>query len=176
LTRAARREATRARILEAAQIEFGLHGVDGATIRGIAKRAEVDPSLVLQHYGTKQGLFTLAVRPAPDLTNAEVPGHLAEVLDIRLRDLPPAAQALLRSMLISPEAAAVMRTYLQERVDNLARTSQQEDAELRAAVLVSSILGLTIARHFLGLRALDGLDHDRIGSIVEPWFASLAIS
>jgi AcrR family transcriptional regulator len=172
-TRAERRAATAARILAAAQEEFGARGVDGATVRGIARRAGVDPSLVLQHYGSKQGLFELAVRPAPDLVASEVPAHLAEVLDLRLRDLPPATRALMRSVLTSPEAGAVVRSYLQERVDDLARASDHEDAELRAAVLVSSILGLTIARHFIGLSALDDLDGDRIAAVVEPWFAAL---
>lgn len=172
-SRAERRAATAARILAAAQEEFGARGVDGATVRGIARRAGVDPSLVLQHYGSKQGLFELAVRPAPDLAADEVPSHLAEVLGLRLQDLPPATRALLRSMLTSPEAAEVMRGYLQERIDDLVRASDREDAELRAGVLVSSILGLTIARHFLGIRALDDLDGDRIAAVVEPWFASL---
>jgi AcrR family transcriptional regulator len=172
-TRAERRAATAARILEAAQIEFGLHGADGATVRSIARRAGVDPSLVLQHYGSKQGLFTLAVRPAEHLSRADAPEHLAEVLGIRLRELPPETRALMRSMLTSPEAAAVMRTYLQDRVEALATASGAEDAELRAAVLVSTILGLTIARHFVGLAALEDLDEDRIAAVVEPWLASL---
>src|ERR1700712_4352994 len=163
-SRAERRAATAARILAAAQEEFGARGVDGTTVRGIARRAGVDPSLVLQHYGSKQGLFELAVRPAPDLTAHEVPAHLAEVLGVRLQDLPPATRALMRSILTSPEAAAVMRDYLQERVENLAGASEREDAELRAAVLVSSILGLTIARHFVGISALDDLDGDRIAA------------
>lgn len=172
-TRAERRAATAARILAAAQEEFGERGVDGATLRGIARRAGVDPSLVLQHYGSKQGLFELAVRPAPDLAASEVPAHLAEVLELRMQELPPPTRALMRSVLTSPEAAAVMRDYLQERVEDLVRASDREDAELRAAVVVSSILGLTIARHFIGISALEDLDGDRIAAVIEPWFASL---
>lgn len=172
-SRAERRAATAARILEAAQVEFGLHGSDGATVRSIARRAGVDPSLVLQHYGSKQGLFALAVRPVDELSRADAPAHLSEVLGIRLRELPPETRALMRSMLTSPEAAAVMRTYLQDRVDALAGASDAEDAELRATVLVSTILGLTIARHFVGLEALEDLDQDRIAEVVEPWLASL---
>ncbi|MFP3464092.1 TetR/AcrR family transcriptional regulator [Leifsonia sp. SIMBA_070] len=173
LTRAERRAATAARILEAAQAEFGAHGVDGATVRGIARRAGVDPSLVLQHYGSKQGLFELAVRPAPELTEDQVPQHLAEVLDLRLRELPPATRALLRSMLTSPEAASVMGDYLRERVQNLARTSDRDDADVRAAVLTASILGMTLARHFLGLTELQRVDAGYIAEVVEPWFAEL---
>jgi AcrR family transcriptional regulator len=172
-TRAERRAATADRILAAAQAEFGEHGMEKATVRGIARRAGVDPSLVLQHYGSKQGLFALAVRPADDLSEETVPRHLLEVLEIRLRELPPSTRALMRSMLTSSEAAAVMREYLEERIDNLARTSEREDAVLRAALLVSSIVGVTIARHFLELEALDGLDHERIEAVAESWFAAL---
>jgi AcrR family transcriptional regulator len=172
-TRAERRAATAARILDAARVEFGSHGEEGATIRGIAKRAGVDPSLVLQHYGSKQGLFVLSVRPAVDLVGDDVPAHLADVLNIRLRGLPSATRALMRSMLTSPEASAVMREYLQERTANLAATMDGEDAELRAALMVSSILGITIARHFIDLEALKDIEEDRIAAIVDAWLAPL---
>lgn len=173
-TRAERRAATATRILEAAQAEFGAHGEDVATIRGIARRAGVDPSLVLQHYGSKQALFALAVRPAVDLVGESVSAHLAEVLGIRLRELPPATQALMRSMLTSPEAAEVMRDYLQERTSSLARAMSGDDVELRAAVIVSSILGITIARHFLDLAPLQDLDDARITALTDAWLAPLA--
>lgn len=170
-TRAERRAATAARILEAAQVEFGSHGEDGATVRGIARRAGVDPSLVLQHYGSKQGLFALVVRPASDLTAVEVPDHLAEVLIARLHDLPPATRALMRSMLTSPEAATLMRDYLQERTTNLADALEGENAELRAALMVSSILGITIARHFIDLPTLRDVDEEVLASLTDVWFS-----
>ena len=173
-TRAERRAATAGRILRAAQEEFGDRGMEGATIRGIARRAGVDPSLVMQHYGSKQALFSLAVRPDPALAASEVPRHLVEVLTIRLRELPPETRVLLRSMLTSAEAGAVMRDYLQERVADLARASDRDDAEVRATVLVSSILGLTLARHFLHLPALQDLDDTTIDTLVQPWFAAMA--
>jgi AcrR family transcriptional regulator len=169
--RADKRAATAARIMEAAQIEFGAHGADGATIRGIASRAKVDPSLVLQHYGSKQALFALAVRPAVNLTSEDVPAHLGEVLEVRLRELPPATRALMRSMLTSPEAAAVMSDYLQERTSNLAKTLPGDDAESRAAMVVSSILGITLARHFLNLPALADLTADQIAAVTDSWLA-----
>jgi AcrR family transcriptional regulator len=171
--RAERRAATAAKILDAARAEFGEQGEDGATIRGIARRAGVDPSLVLQHYGSKQALFSLAVRPATGLGVDEVPGHLAEVLAARLHDLPPATRALMRSMLTSPEAAGVMRDYLQERTTNLAGTIGGKDAELRAAMIVSSILGITIARHFLELPPLVEADEDGVSRVVDDWLATL---
>ena len=55
-------------------------------------------------------------------------------------------------MLTAPEAAASMSAFLNERVANLSRAMGGDDADLRAALIVSSILGLTIARHFLQAR------------------------
>jgi AcrR family transcriptional regulator len=61
-TRAARRAATSQQILKAAEVEFGEHGLEGATVRGIAHRARVDPSLVLPYYGSKKDLFAIAAQ------------------------------------------------------------------------------------------------------------------
>jgi AcrR family transcriptional regulator len=46
----------RARIRDAALLEFAEHGVKGATIRGIARAAGVSPALVQHHFGTKDAL------------------------------------------------------------------------------------------------------------------------
>lgn len=167
-TRAEQRAATAARILDAARAEFGERG-ERASIRGIATRAGVDPSLVLQHYGSKRALFSLAVAPAVHLEPADVSEHLADVVRGRVTDLPPETRALMRSMLTSSEAATVMRDYLQERVDVLAKALPVPDAELHAAVAASAILGVTIARHFLELPALVDADPERLADLVRQW-------
>ena len=81
-TRAARRAASQARILEAARQEFGDRGFEATTVRDIAQRAGVDPSLVLQHYGSKSALFTAAIQLPTDEPE-EAADHLAEVLKVR---------------------------------------------------------------------------------------------
>jgi AcrR family transcriptional regulator len=157
--RAARREASQARILEAARQEFGDRGFEAATIRNVARRAGVDPSLVVQHYGSKSALFTAAAQlPADD--PIEAAGHLVDVLRVRAAALPPEMRAVVRSMLTAPEAARAMRSHLDERIGNLAGGIGGRDAELRAAIVVSSILGLTVARHFLELRAVSDASDD----------------
>ena len=158
-TRAARRVATQARILDAARQEFGDLGFEAATVRGVARRAGVDPSLVLQHYGSKSALFTAAIQ-LPAGEPEEAADHLAEVLGVRAAALPPEMQALVRSMLTVPEASEAVRHHLDERIVNLAAGIGGQDAELRAAIVVSGILGLTVARHFLGLRAVSSASDD----------------
>jgi AcrR family transcriptional regulator len=168
-TRAARRAATAQRILEAAQIEFGEHGLEATTVRAIAQRAEVDPSLVIQHYGSKSDLFAIATRLDRETTDDDVAEHLFDVIDVRLGPLPPETRALVRSMLTAPEATAAMKAFLDERVTNLAGATSGSDAELRAALTVSSILGLTIARHFLKLDALTEISEEQIAATLHPW-------
>jgi AcrR family transcriptional regulator len=172
-SRDAQRARTAQRILEAAREAFATNGFEGATIRGIASAAGVDPSLVMQHYGSKAALFGSAVQlPSNDGDSAAE--HLAEVLATRLGDLPPEMRALVRSMLTVPEAADSMRTYLDERVDNLERSLDGEDARLRALITVSGILGITIARHFLRLSAFEGASEESLLEAMRGWIASLS--
>lgn len=171
-TRAAKRAATAQRILEAAQAEFGEHGLEKTTVRAIARRAGVDPSLVIQHYGAKSDLFAIAARLDRGSGEDDVTGHLFDVLDVRLNELPPETRALVRSMLTAPEAAKAMKDFLDERVANLARASDDADADLRAALTVSSILGLTVARHFLGLDALADISESQVERILRPWLTA----
>lgn len=171
-TRAARRAATSQRILEAAQVEFGERGLEGTTVRAIAQRAGVDPSLVIQHYGSKNDLFAIAAQLDRGSTDNDVVEHLFDVLDVRLLELPSETRALVRSMLTAPEATSAMKSFLDERVLNLARASDDRDAELRAALTVSSILGLTIARHFLELDALADISESQVETVLRPWLTS----
>jgi AcrR family transcriptional regulator len=163
--RAAQRAASARRILAAARDEFAVHGYDATTIRAVARRAEVDPSLVIQHFGSKAALFRSAIQldPAMPATAAD---HLLEVVSARTASLPPEMAALVRSMLTVPEATAAMKQHLDERVANLAAGLGGPDAELRAAVAVSTILGLTVARHFLELDALTGASEPDIARVV----------
>ena len=167
-SRAAKRAATAQRILDAARAEFGEHGFEAATIRRIAHRANVDPSLVMQHYGSKAALFAVAVQ-LREAGPGEIETHLHDVLDVRLTALPPETKALVRSMLTAPEAAASMSAFLNERVANLSRAMGGDDAGLRAALIVSSILGLTIARHFLKLDAFTSSSDADIARVARPW-------
>lgn len=171
-TRAAKRAATAQRILKAAQTEFGEHGLEGTTVRAIARRAGVDPSLVIQHYGSKNDLFAIAAQLHRESTDDNIAEHLLDVLDVRLNEPPPETRALVRSMLTAPEATSAMKDFLDERVVNLARTMDGGDAELRAALVVSSILGLTIARHFLKLDALTEISEEQLETTLRPWLTA----
>ncbi|MFC0041341.1 TetR/AcrR family transcriptional regulator [Actinomadura rayongensis] len=167
--RAAKREATARRILDAARAEFAEHGLQATTVRAIARRAGVDPSLVLQHYGSKDKLFALAINLGTEWPDEDVAAHLARVLDVRLDEPSPQVRALVRSMLTAPEATSAMKAFLDDRTRNLAATTDDPDADLRAALTVTSILGLVVARHFLRLDALADISDEQVERIVRPW-------
>jgi AcrR family transcriptional regulator len=161
------------RILEAARVEFAANGFDGATIRDIAARAGADPSLVMQHHGSKAALFGSAVQ-LDAFTPSQVETHLHEVVDERVAGLPPELHALVRSMLTVPEATAAMRDYLDERVANLARAMDGDDTEVRAAVTVCAILGLTVGRHFLHLQAFDDTTDGQLARVARTLMSPVA--
>ena len=171
-TRTAKRAATAQRILKAAQAEFGEHGLERTTVRAIAQRASVDPSLVIQHYGSKNALFAIAIQLPHESTDDHAVEHLFDVLDVRLNEPPPETRALVRSMLTAPEATSAMKEFLDERVVNLARAMDGTEVELRAALAVTSILGLTIARHFLKLDALTDISQEQIDATHSPWITA----
>jgi AcrR family transcriptional regulator len=171
-SRDAKRARTALRILESAREEFAAHGYKDTTVRGIADRAGVHASLVMQHYGTKADLFAIAVE-LPRNDHQVAASHLLDVLDVRLGELPPETRALVRSMLTSPEAEQSMREFLDERVDNLAASFEGDDAQLRALLAVSSILGLTVAQHFLKLRAFETVPREALIEAAHAWISAL---
>src|SRR2546425_10479662 len=69
---------TREKILAAARSQFGQEGYDGATIRGIAAGAGVDPALIPHYFGSKEGVFLAAVEfpvdPAEFIPRLLAPG------------------------------------------------------------------------------------------------------
>jgi len=170
--RAAKRAATAQRILQAAREEFAADGFEGATIRRVASRAGVDPSLVIQHYGSKAALFTAAIQLQQN-TPAAAAEHVLDVLDLRIGPLPPETAALVRSMLTVPEATQSMKARLDERIANLARGIGGDDADLRAALTVSSILGLTVARHFLKLDSLVQATDSELARAAASWLTAI---
>ncbi|MFJ9615234.1 TetR/AcrR family transcriptional regulator [Streptomyces noursei] len=69
-------------------------------------------------------------------------------------------------------AASIAAIRWSPMSSRLARGSGDGDAELRAALTVSGILGLTIARHFLELDALADISEPQIESVLRPWLTA----
>jgi len=172
---------TRGRILAEAREAFGEHGYDGATIRGIAASAEVDPALVHHYFGSKQQLFVVAMEFPVDLSAAiprlvaGPPGLLGERLVAYVLEqweaptMRPLLLGLLRSASSDPVAAAMMRRYLAEGpILALAAATDRPNASLRATLAGSQLVGLALARHVVGVEPLASAPPDLLARVIGP--------
>jgi AcrR family transcriptional regulator len=173
---------TREAVLAAARAAFAERGFDGATIRGIAAAAGVDPALVHHYFGSKDKLFLAAVEaPAdPDELLPEVlaggPDELGRNLlrmFLRVWDGParPAGLALVRSALGSEWTARLLREFLVARVlRRVVATLDVPDGErdARGALVASQLLGLVMTRYVLRLEPLASASPDVLVAAVAP--------
>ncbi|WP_327281021.1 MULTISPECIES: TetR/AcrR family transcriptional regulator [unclassified Streptomyces] len=178
-SRADRRRATEARILDSARELFAEKGFERTTIRAVAAAASVDPALVMQYFGSKRELFNQAMQafPAPltaTHTDALVDQLLAS-LGLKLGGLPEGTLAMMRSMLTDQAAADHVRVALGRQIDSVgAALPAAEDPELRAALVVTTLLGVTIGYQLLGLASLREASADRIAALLRPAIKALA--
>jgi AcrR family transcriptional regulator len=151
----------------------------------------VDPALVHHFFGSKERLFAavmqLPVVPGEVLAAALAPGarepgrglgeHLLrtvlgiwEVAEIRATFL-----GLLRTVGSSEPAGVMMREFVVENILGRVALAAREagaagdaEAELRAALVGSQILGLGLARYLLQLEPLAQASHDELAAAIGP--------
>ena len=169
-------------MLAAARAAFADRGFDGASIRGIAADAGVDPALVHHYFGSKDRLFLAALQaPAdPEEFLPEVLAgdreHLgANVVRMLLRvwDGPvgPGALALLRSALSNDWTMRLLREFLVARIirrvlGTLDLSVEERDA--RGALVASQLIGLVMARYVLRIEPLASAAPDSLVAAVGP--------
>jgi AcrR family transcriptional regulator len=173
---------TRGEILAAARTEFADNGYDGATIRGIARTAGVDPALVHHYFGGKEQVFVAAMAlpfdPAVELPKvlAGDPGQRGERATRFFLSIWSDADsrapflALLRSATTSEAAAAMLRSFVQQAL--LARVAATvadvPDRELRIALSASHLVGLALLRYVIKVEPLASASDDEVVAIVAP--------
>ena len=170
---------TRAAILAAARQAFAGSGYDRVGVRDIAGKAGVTAALVNRYFGSKKLLFSEAVLEAKgigELLTGDRRTAGARLAAMML-DKDPHGKgggdpllAILRSA-PDPEAAGVVREWLQKvMVGPIAKWLGGPDAETRASVMVSTLLGFIILRQAI---ALPGLSAGRGDALREMMSASL---
>lgn len=149
-------------ILRAAQRQFASHGYERTTIRGVAAEAEIDPTMVIRYYGSKEDLFAAAVRVDLRLPDFSAVGRddlgramVAHFLRRWEGDLADdVLQVLLRSAATHPAAAIRLRGLFAEQVTAAMAGVVPDHAEERAALVASQLLGLAFGRYVLALPGL----------------------
>ena len=163
---------TRDAILASARTRFSAHGYDRVRMRDVAADAGVDVALVAYHFGSKDGLFAAALEmPEP------MAALMADVLEhgelddfgerflhrvLELWDDPGTGGslvALVRSAMSHPPAAERLRDFVQaELLGRIAARLDVPDADRRAALFGSQLLGLLMYRHVLRVEPVASMD------------------
>jgi len=171
---------TRDEILAAARSHFGDVGYEGATIRGIAAAAKVDPKLVLHYFESKEGVFRAAVDfpidPAaflPDLLKPGLDGLGGRLVRFFLETWEsPAGSpllALIRSVVASESAASMMREFVsREILARVAEALELDHPQLRASLAASQLIGLAMLRYVIKVEPLASASPRRVAGWIGP--------
>ncbi|WP_174857661.1 TetR family transcriptional regulator [Streptomyces lydicus] len=170
-----RSAATRAAILAAARDRFAADGYERATIRAIARDADIDPSMVMRYYGNKAGLFAAASEievHAPDLTHfpREEAGARLVRHFVERWECDETLTAMMRVGVTNEAGAERMRGVFAEQIRPVltAVCPVPEEAPTRAALIASQILGMALCRYVLHLPPAVGLSHDEVIAWLAP--------
>ncbi|NIJ11149.1 AcrR family transcriptional regulator [Saccharomonospora amisosensis] len=174
-------EDTRAALLEAARAVFAEGGYDGATVRAIAARAGVDAAMVNHWFGGKEGLFAQAVLQVPfdfrdvlDEVTADGPQHLGRNIVRAFVTRWDGAggevfTALVRSVTAREEALHLLKETLVSRIfAGITSAAGSDQAELRAGLCASQVIGLGMARYVARMEPLASADIDTLVETIAP--------
>jgi len=147
----------------------------------VAAEAGVDPALVAHFFGSKQRLFLEAIElpfEVSDLVERLESGpreHVGErVASFALEVLAdPDARArwtgMIRAAASDPDAAGILRDVLTRRIfEPLAEGLHSEDAQLRANLASSQMVGLVMARYVIGIEPLASADGETVAAAIAP--------
>jgi AcrR family transcriptional regulator len=173
---------TREAVLAAARAAFAERGFDGATIRGIATAAGVDPALVHHYFGSKDKLFLAAVQ-APADPGALLPEVLTAPPDelgtsivrllLKVWEGParPAGLALVRSAVSNEWTAKLLREFLVSQVLRRVMATldlSPAEREARGALVASQLIGVVMARYVLQVEPLASASPESLVAAIGP--------
>ena len=170
-------------ILDAAREQFAEKGYAAASIRAIARTADVDPALVHHYFGSKEKVFVAAMElpfdPAerlPAVLEGDVDG-LAERLVRMFLGIwaDPAFRTpmlgLVRSAFTSEQGATMLREFVGEallgRVAQTVRGAGPADP-LRVQVAAAQLVGVVVLRYVVRLEPLASAADDDLVALLAP--------
>lgn len=165
-------QATRARILEAAQRAFSETGYSHTGIRDIARRAGTSSTLLLRYFGSKTGLFEAALTAAVPIATvmAQPRASLGRSLAVALLDPANAIRPPLMIAMAAgdAEAAAIAARVTEERIiAPMAEFLGPPDSRARALKMAMLATGLVSYLRQLPLNTITPREQSEIAD----WFA-----
>ena len=128
--------------------------------------------LAVALFGSKEELFTRAltvtVEDPPSDDADEAREILLGSLDAKLCGLPETTLIMMRSTLTHPDASELARSLLDKQISRVGNAITGSDSRLRAALVMSSILGLTIEHELLGIEDLRQATAEQIIDLLRP--------
>jgi AcrR family transcriptional regulator len=175
---------TKAAIIRSATEEFAERGYEAASLRAIARRAGVDSALVHHYFEDKADLFTATLeaplRPDRVITvilagpREDVGTSIVRYLLEQLEDKKAQARvvAILRTAVGSGPGSRMLKEFLVREVfQRLAAASGSADADLRANLAASQLVGLMLTRFVLRLEPIASTPTEelvrRIGPVIQ---------
>jgi len=147
-------ETTRTAILEAAKGHFARLGYDNAVLRDIAAEAGIDVALIKRYFGSKEALFTAALKASfpPDFSHWERDTFARDFAvmmagDAREdEDRTHRFRFLLRAA-TSPTTAPLLNSAIQDRfLAPICDWLDGDEAQARARVLAATAIGFLVER------------------------------
>ncbi|HEY0522548.1 MAG TPA: TetR family transcriptional regulator [Stellaceae bacterium] len=168
---------TKSRILAAARRLFAEEGYEPTTIRAVAAAAKADPALVIRYFGSKEGLFAEAATfdlRIPDLSavpREALGAALVRHFLTRWEGDPAdnALRILLRAAATNATAAARSREIFSQQVlPAVSRVAPAGEAERRAGLIASQLLGFALCRYILALPAVMEMEPETAVAVLGP--------
>lgn len=168
---------TREAIETAARELFAINGFQKTTVRDIGARAGIDPSMIIRYFGSKEALFArvampdLALPDVTDIDSATIGERMVRQFLLQWEAGPNAGgmQALLRSAGSNQEAADRLAQIFREQVlPAIARAGPPETAAIRAGLVATQLLGLSVARYITRLPPVVAMSHEDILRMIAP--------
>ncbi|GAA3253741.1 TetR/AcrR family transcriptional regulator [Nonomuraea helvata] len=170
---------TRGEILAAARKVFAEKGFDKATVRAIAREAEVDPALVHHYFDTKEGMFAAAMQLpiTPDQIiptllegpREEIGARLVRMI-LQVTAAPETREpmvALIRSAMTNEQAATMFREFISNAL--LFQVADRLDVpHLRIEAAFAQMYGVIMGRYVIKLEPLASAGHDELVELLAP--------
>jgi AcrR family transcriptional regulator len=159
---------TRAEILDAARQSFAEEGYERSSVRGIARRAGVDPALVHHYFGDKARLFVELVHlvrdPRTNVDEMHAAGGITGARIVRNflsswesgtaeEDRGSRFATIVEAVASSPRAADALREFLEERV-----WSRVPEPPRNRALITAQLFGLAWTRYILRVEPVASAD------------------